>query len=153
MAAGEDLPHLRQRSLVLQRRDWLKHEHMGIALVVYVAHAFEGHEYILVVGAVVGRILDFELEQADHVPGRAIDGHVFADRIACAEHFFRGIRSKDENVAVFGEVALLEVTAFGHVQLAYLAIGILNRLALYGDDPIAIFVSDGIVPFRADQAN
>jgi hypothetical protein len=94
------------------------------------AHGVEGDEDVLVVGAVVGGVLDLVAQQADDGEGLAFDLHDLADRRIAVEELFRGVRAEDHDLAMLGEVGGLEVAALFDVELAHAAVGQVDGLGL-----------------------
>ncbi len=89
----------------------------------------EGDEGVLVVGAVVGGVLDLVAQHADDLKDVAFDLDRFADGRVAVEELLRGVRAEDDDLAVLGEVGGLEVAALVDVELAHAAVGKLDGLA------------------------
>ncbi len=132
-------------------RAGLEDDAAGIALVEQQAHHVEGNEGVLVVGAIVGGVLDLGLEDADDLEDVAFDLDGFADGRIAVEELLRGVRPEDDDLAMLGEVGGLEVAALGDVQLAHGAVGVFDELAGDVDDLGAVFEAQAIIGLGADS--
>ncbi len=132
-------------------RGGLEDDGVGVALLGEIAHEGERKEGVLVVGAVVGGVLDFVAEDADHVEDLAFDLHCFADGRVAVEEFLRGVGAEDDDLAVVGEVGGLEVAALFDDEVAHLAVGQIDGLGLDVDDLGAVVEGEAAVGLGGDS--
>ena len=128
----------------------LEDDAAGVAPVAEQAHAVEGDEGVFGVGAVIGGVLDFELEDADDLEDMALNADRFAYGRVAVEEFACSVGTEDDDLAMLRVVGCLEEAALRDVQLAHGAVGQVDCFALDVDDLGAILEAEGVVGLSAD---
>ena len=94
--------------------------------------------------------LYFSCEDADDLEDVAFNLDGFADGWVAIEELLCSVWAEDNDLSVLGEVGRLEVAAFGDVEFAHAAVGILDGFAGNVDDLGAVLEAEAVVAFGAD---
>src|SRR5205807_4392266 len=94
-------------------------------------------------------LLDLALQDSDDLELMSVHRDRLPHRRQAAKNFLRRIRTEDHHVAAIGDVRFFKISSLFNVKAAHRAIGELNSLGGYADDPIVELVSQVVVKLRA----
>ncbi len=153
MATGDDFTRGHESFLVQFGSGGLDDDFVGVADVFEIAHQCEGNEAVLVVRTLIHRILDLVAHGADDFEIKSSDFDVLPGAGRSLKNFLRGFVAENDDTAMIGEVAFIEVTSLGKRELAHLPIGHVDAAHQDGDNAGADLESEVAVDFAADRAN